>query len=170
MGRPRKPDPLKFCKSCGLRMKRKRQPNGDLEAMSSFNRRQFCNLRCYGSTLVRTPVDRQAAHQQARSLFRANSCARCGASERLERHHVDGNPFNNTPGNVEVLCLPCHRAHHAKLIPKSICAVCGGSFTANSHRSRAKICSALCASEWGRMSAKKRWAQEPSNSAVTATP
>ena len=44
-------------------------------------------------------------------------------------------------------------------------------FIAKSHRNRNKICSARCASEWGRISAKKRWgAAESDACAPSATP
>lgn len=45
-------------------------------------------------------------------------CARChcgdqplGLHSNLERAHLDGDPSNDAPENVAVLCRTCHRAH-----------------------------------------------------------
>lgn len=38
-------------------------------------------------------------------------CTRCGAAAQV-RHHRDGNPHNNAPANVELLCRACHMKHH----------------------------------------------------------
>jgi hypothetical protein len=35
------------------------------------------------------------------------ACAKCGATERLERHHPD---HENAPNHVVILCRPCHTA------------------------------------------------------------
>lgn len=45
-----------------------------------------------------------------------NKCSRCGWGETnpftgkipLEVEHIDGNPYNTTPGNVTLLCPNCH--------------------------------------------------------------
>ena len=160
MGRPRKSTPLKFCKACGSEMERKLQPSGQIEGMHSFLRRRFCSLPCYGSSIAKTPQTKADAHTRARQVHRRVSCNRCGEPERLQVHHRDRNPFNNAPVNLETLCLPCHRAEHRRLTPTSICAVCGVSFTARSHRDRNKICSAPCATEFSRTNALKRWYPE----------
>ncbi len=157
MGRPTKPTPLKFCKFCGSKMERKKQPSGELEGLNSFNRRQYCNQQCFGSSLAKTPKTKEEAHTRARQVCQRVSCNRCGETEFLQVHHRDRNPFNNAPSNLEVLCIPCHREEHAKPTPQSTCAVCGTLFVAKSHRNRNKICSAQCAREFGRMNAVKRW-------------
>ena len=41
-------------------------------------------------------------------------CQRCGRYGRMEIHHVDGDPSNNTPDNLRTLCRGCHLLHHAR--------------------------------------------------------
>ena len=41
-------------------------------------------------------------------------CQRCGRYGRLEVHHVDGDPSNNTPDNLTTYCRGCHIRHHAR--------------------------------------------------------
>ena len=46
--------------------------------------------------------------------YKAEKCAVCGRTKgqtkRLERHHRDGNIYNNSPENVLILCALCHKA------------------------------------------------------------
>jgi hypothetical protein len=38
-------------------------------------------------------------------------CRRCGATDLvIELDHIDGDPLNNAPDNVQPLCIPCHHA------------------------------------------------------------
>lgn len=41
-------------------------------------------------------------------------CEACGLhSKKLSIHHIDHNPHNNNPSNLQVLCKPCHaKSHH----------------------------------------------------------
>ena len=48
-----------------------------------------------------------AGRKRARKLFDLSLCNKCGKSG-IDRHHKDGNPLNNTPENVEILCRRCH--------------------------------------------------------------
>ena len=41
---------------------------------------------------------------------RGRTCEQCGDGGRLELHHVDGDPSNDAPGNLMLLCLDCHHA------------------------------------------------------------
>jgi hypothetical protein len=36
-------------------------------------------------------------------------------STRVERHHKDGNPLNNDPGNIDRLCRRCHMVVDGRL-------------------------------------------------------
>jgi hypothetical protein len=36
-------------------------------------------------------------------------CERCGEKPPCDRHHVDGNPQNNAPANIQFLCRRCHQ-------------------------------------------------------------
>jgi hypothetical protein len=47
--------------------------------------------------------------KRAQRSIPAERCESCGTTDgRLSRHHKDGNPLNNDPANVSVLCLGCH--------------------------------------------------------------
>lgn len=35
-------------------------------------------------------------------------CDCCGDFEKLHHHHIDGDWHNNSPENIEVLCMGCH--------------------------------------------------------------
>ena len=35
-------------------------------------------------------------------------CAECGRAGRLELHHVNGDRDDDRPGNLRILCRPCH--------------------------------------------------------------
>ena len=49
-----------------------------------------------------------------RSVVEKTSCAKCGTTSNLGIHHVDLDHFNNSPDNLEVLCVSCHMALHKK--------------------------------------------------------
>lgn len=61
-------------------------------------------------------------HRAAQALFAhkyEDPCAWCGGrSEELA--HVDGNPLNNEDGNVQGMCIPCHRAMDRGTYPESV--------------------------------------------------
>ncbi len=150
----------KYCRHCGQKMHRRRQPSGKMETWTRFHLRRFCDLQCFGASRVRVPVTKAEAHERARQIKKRNSCERCGGLDWLQVHHRDRNPFNNEIHNLEVLCASCHRSEHKAPPKQSICINCGISFVARWKRKTAKICSARCASEFGRISAQKRWAAE----------
>lgn len=47
-----------------------------------------------------------------RGMVEKTHCNRCGATDQLVVHHVDGVHTNNVVENLEVLCSPCHSSHH----------------------------------------------------------
>jgi hypothetical protein len=49
-----------------------------------------------------------SARERARTRFAAKICSKCGSRKKVERHHIDSNPFNNEPENIAVLCRRCH--------------------------------------------------------------
>lgn len=61
-------------------------------------------------------VGRGGGHIRAQKMYEAKECSKCGSTKGLERHHVDKDPTNNAPSNVEVLCSTCHHAVHAQPI------------------------------------------------------
>ena len=48
-------------------------------------------------------------------VFLEKVCVECGSLEDLEVHHIDLNPFNNTPSNIEYRCKSCHTKQHTRL-------------------------------------------------------
>lgn len=55
-------------------------------------------------------------HVRRQALARAGGrCERCGVSDGLEVHHVTYERLGcEHPDDLEVLCGPCHGAHHGK--------------------------------------------------------
>ncbi|NDE99979.1 MAG: HNH endonuclease [Verrucomicrobia bacterium] len=51
-------------------------------------------------------------HWRARK-HRGTSCEACGSTDLLHAHHVDGQPENNDPSNIQTLCVFCHNFLHA---------------------------------------------------------
>ena len=49
-------------------------------------------------------------------------CQRCGRYGRMEVHHVDGDPMNNTHDNLTTYCRGCHIRHHAPAITPEVAA------------------------------------------------
>jgi hypothetical protein len=47
-----------------------------------------------------------------RKLVEIDKCNRCGSTEQLLVHHQNGDHMDNDPGNLEVLCSPCHSRYH----------------------------------------------------------
>lgn len=48
-------------------------------------------------------------------LFRNNhKCCICRKSGKIQIHHLDENPSNNTPENLLVACLNCHSGVHTE--------------------------------------------------------
>ena len=75
------------------------------------------------------------------------NCARCGSTRRLQVHHRDENRLNNAPDNHEVLCVSCHRVHHATTkFSQTVgrCATCGVGFLTWPHEGGRKYCSRAC--------------------------
>jgi hypothetical protein len=47
-----------------------------------------------------------------RKMVKKGACAKCGATDDLCVHHKNENHRDNTPLNLEVLCMSCHSSHH----------------------------------------------------------
>ena len=39
-------------------------------------------------------------------------CEGCGLNDDMSIHHIDENPNNNSPSNLQVLCRSCHGRRH----------------------------------------------------------
>jgi 5-methylcytosine-specific restriction endonuclease McrA len=55
-------------------------------------------------------------------------CKRCGSWEGLQVHHKNGNHKDNTPSNLEWLCVNCHSRAHRRFIPERNNSNCGINF------------------------------------------
>lgn len=112
MGRPAKPTPVKFCKSCGKQMERPRI-DGKIEELATFVKRIYCNRAC-----MAVGMEKDRCQSPSHSRAKANrhikeACEACGATGKLHVHHKDEDPFNNDPSNLRTLCPRCHRRSHS---------------------------------------------------------
>ena len=108
MPMPRKDEPEKYCQMCGVRLERKVY-NGVLEDLGAFRRRKYCSLTCANTR--KRPKHWETYHWRARH-HRGATCEACGAKTSLHAHHIDGNPENNDPANIQTLCVHCHGFLH----------------------------------------------------------
>lgn len=106
-----KPTPEKRCMICGCRFQRERNESGRLEDYQAFMKRQFCSLSCANSR-TKGGLSRKAYHAQARKQ-RKPACECCGTTTKLHVHHVDEDWRNNSPENLQTLCVFCHQFWHA---------------------------------------------------------
>ena len=105
-----KVDPDKLCERCGVPLTRQRF--GDrLEDRSAFLRRRFCSLTCANS---KDTLTKGGYHWRARQ-HRKPACEACGLRKALHVHHVNGQPSDNDPANLQTLCTHCHNFWHATL-------------------------------------------------------
>lgn len=57
-----------------------------------------------------TEEARRALTIEGRSL---DTCEECESTDPpIQVHHIDGNPYNNHPNNLSVLCRKCHQGKH----------------------------------------------------------
>jgi len=104
------------------------------------------------------PRDRQRSnaksrgHREAVKLYSliGKRCKVCGATENLTRDHVDHNPDNNAPSNIQVLCRSCHGRKDSKYRWRNhdktrTCVVCRSKF--DHKRSETLTCSESCRRE-----------------------
>lgn len=87
----------------------------------------------------------------------AQTCAECGGTHRLQRHHPD----YAKPAEFVVLCQACHikadmRDGHRRTKQMKACRVCGKGFYPT-HSKKHSTCSPACLSILGRANALKRW-------------
>ena len=114
MARPQVAALSKPCEWCGSTMSRKRYGNR-LEDAGAFRRRRFCSISCatchqHSTEPPTVAASRKRAHKQVKA-----SCEACGVEVVCDVHHVDDNPLNNNPSNLQSLCPNCHAFWHAAL-------------------------------------------------------
>ena len=107
MGTTILPTPDKNCETCGTPMQRKRYGKR-LEDRGVFMRRRHCSQKCANT---RKEVVKDTLHWRARQ-HKKEACTECGTRESLHVHHIDRNPANNDPSNLETLCASCHLLLH----------------------------------------------------------
>jgi len=128
MAMPMKPTPHKCCTTCGGQLFRKRMPNGSIESPWHFSRRKYCSRECSAAGSRGKPqkdtVNIRGYRYRARVASLQNSCSDCGKQGKLDVHHINGNPTDNSPVNLCTLCRGCHMKRHR---PERICDVpnCG---------------------------------------------
>jgi hypothetical protein len=110
MSRRRNDEPVKRCLYCGARLQRRRY-RGTLEDFQAFLRRQFCSLSCSNSR-TKGSVSRKMFCAQARKQ-RKPFCEACGGRKHLHVHHVNEDWTDNSPLNLQTLCVFCHQFWHA---------------------------------------------------------
>lgn len=49
-----------------------------------------------------------------RNKIDKKKCEKCGAEYNLSIHHIDFNHYNNSPENLQILCVGCHQSLHKK--------------------------------------------------------
>lgn len=99
--------PDKVCPVCGVTFNRKRY-GGQLESTQRYRTRVCCSQACANS---RVDVVKDTHHWRARRHRKA-TCAHCGTASDLHVHHIDRNPANNDPANLQTLCASCHLKLH----------------------------------------------------------
>lgn len=114
MPRPAKPIPPKCCAHCKRVMQRKHYGNR-LEDVGAFRRRRFCSISCATYHQQATEPPSVAASRKRAQRLRKESCEACGVEAVCNIHHVDNNPMNNSPTNLQTLCENCHAFWHAAL-------------------------------------------------------
>ena len=119
MPMPMKPTPLKFCISCGDKLERHPLKNkgGELEALLHFSRRKYCSRACMGAGFRGRWRHDTLKHQgrwRARQIIQPTSCADCGKRGRLDIHHINENPLDNSLKNLVGLCRSCHLKRHKR--------------------------------------------------------
>ncbi|CAN2041375.1 thymidylate synthase (FAD) [Candidatus Magnetomoraceae bacterium gMMP-15] len=99
-----------------LSMRKNRKPGHGVKGMHSLEEKQRISRRMSGKNNHRWKGDDigvSGGRLRARKWYKAAKCWGCGEVEKLERHHMDGNPTNNKKDNIMILCQKCHKAFHS---------------------------------------------------------
>lgn len=92
-----------------------RHPGHGKKGMFSNEAKSAISARMKGSNNPHWKGDNvgiSGARLRTNKMYTADLCSRCSSTHRLQRHHRDTNPKNNTPENIIILCEPCHKAEH----------------------------------------------------------
>lgn len=119
------PHEIRYCKRCGKPMARKRYSNGELECWNWYNRRVYCSMECLKADYREKPkygTSWSSTHKYARQKKANGCCEICGKVGKTDVHHIDHNPQNNSPENLQRLCRSCHNLAHKR---RKVCLICG---------------------------------------------
>lgn len=163
-GMKRLPIQTRICIQCGGKTTRRRWKNGQLE--SGFKKRKFCSIKCFGINQMKENPTPNAARRRAQRIYEAKKCSLCNSQSRVQRHHKDRNPCNNTKKNILIVCQSCHVKEHNKTgtwgkrrMNKKKCVICLETF--QPRKSRDKLCrNKNCLSVLGKLSAELRWGKK----------
>ena len=119
------PHETRYCSYCGKPMERKRYSNGELQSWTEYNNQKYCNKECMKAAFrqkQKTGKSWSMLHRYARQNKPSGSCKICGSTKNVDVHHIDGNPQNNSPQNLQRLCRSCHTKAHKQA---QRCSICG---------------------------------------------
>ena len=120
------------CRQCGER------------ALVRAHGKGFCSTRCAqmgenNSVWKGDQAKRNSGRLRAHRLYpELGDCEVCG-EKAAHRHHVNRNTFDNSPENIQFLCVRCHGAAHRRL-ERNSCEVCGEPTS----QPRGKFCGQKC--------------------------
>ena len=110
--------PDRFCEACKRLMPVHYKADGvRTTGRARHLSRRFCSRQCQGvAMMLSSAYTPGASRVQARKYVIAKhaptTCGRCGEKKPIDIHHIDENPLNNRPENLEILCRKCHLRHH----------------------------------------------------------
>ena len=97
-----------------------RQPGYGKKGMFSEQDKEAISQRMTGAGNHRwkdEQIGDSGGRLRANRMYLADQCSRCGSTHRVQRHHRDVNPKNNSPENIAILCELCHKAeHHGQVV------------------------------------------------------
>lgn len=109
----RKRDPVRHCRYCKSKLRRKVFGNGRLEDLGVFVKRKYCDQLCMAQGMIKPDVGKAQHHHRARK-YRKKYCERCGSRHDLHAHHKDEDYTNDSEENIETVCGKCHGKEHGK--------------------------------------------------------
>lgn len=105
------------CSCCGKQLVRKPSE------MDTKSDKHFCSKGCLKQAMQNKDIkvgrplsnttNKKTGRARARRWFVSRPCEICG-EEKSQRHHKDGNPLNNLPENIAMLCAK-HHVHADRL-------------------------------------------------------
>lgn len=123
------------CENCEDQFVRTRYPGGRLESLGEFHKRRFCSRECYwewnqGENHHNYVDGFRRGHDWGYLRYSDGTYVhRAVMEEKLGRpleshehvHHIDHDPTNNDPSNLELLSNSHHKSHHAKQRERDDC-------------------------------------------------